>query len=357
MRDEHCLDPFFNDLSANASADETHHDRCNESHVCNCNEQADAITCHSSDKTNPNQSAVIAAAAAVDMKHESLKVECSTADDEQIRSLAFSGSKIEPDSLGMSKGNITIPVIKKDADVKQRSSIGDSELDALPHQMSITPDNASGLILDNITELAEDDIDLSPKGAQSAEITENREQNADDPTEGQTTAVTILIPDVNDASKSVAGPSQPRTRRRKNVTFAENPNKSNKLPNGTQLDDRPFKCEICENRYRQKSGLSCHMKSHGNLFPFQCSKCRKGFEEDYDWLSHENRCKTKSYECYLCGHQFQQRKATFMVHMRRMHFGDDSNQFTCSRRCCSRLVHTHPKSANQSKQRHQKSRR
>lgn len=374
LNDEHCLDKFFVDLSVDTSDEGTHQDPSNQSSCCDCNEQSGV-------------------AAAVDVKQESLKVECNTSYDEQTRSAVFSGSKIEPNSLEMSKGKITIPVIKDDADVKHQSS-----MDVLPHEVSITPDNASGLILTDAIELADvnDDaangihIDLNPEEAQSAEITVNREQNVDDPTVGLDALntpvpdVNISFPDVNDATKSVAGQSQPRIRRRKNVTFAENPNKSNKLPNGANAtkcfkcdvcdystekqallkahsrihsDIGKYKCEICEKRYRQKAGLNYHLRSHGHLFAFQCTRCRMGFEQEDEWQTHENRCKIKSYECYLCGHQFNhQRKANCLAHMRRMHFGDDPSQFTCSRRCCRKPFHAHPKSNDQSKQRLQKSR-
>lgn len=370
----------------------------NQSNGCDCHAPIGALACHSPDNMKQNRPA-----AAVDIKHQSLKVEhcvsyCQCSHNlEPIQSAVFSPSNIEPDPLKVSKDKIAIPVIKidTDTDVKQRSSIGHRELDALQLQLSVTPYNASDTISANLIDMTNGDgggdaakycsiqFDSNPRVTSWDKTTKqdmNVPVNGLDAPNTQHPNVTILL-----GSKRVAGQSQPTIQRRKmknaSVTFARNSNKSHglSLANGananaakrfkcdlcdysaekeayvkshrrTHSDERPYQCEICEKRYRQKSGLNYHMKSHGHLFAFQCTKCRRGFTQEDQWESHENKCTAKSYECHLCGQKFHQRKANLLAHFRRKHFGDLPIQRACSGRWCRVSCHINSTSTGQMKQ-------
>lgn len=77
----------------------------------------------------------------------------------------------------------------------------------------------------------------------------------------------------------------------------------------------PFECEFCAKRFNQKLNLKQHMRVHANRFPFQCSICRQGFSEQIQWNLHENSCKRRRYECYLC-HFGSTYKSSLVNHMR-----------------------------------------
>lgn len=42
-------------------------------------------------------------------------------------------------------------------------------------------------------------------------------------------------------------------------------------------EEKPFKCEVCGRKYRQKWHLNRHVKVHSKELPFECEYCHKCF--------------------------------------------------------------------------------
>lgn len=293
------MDAFF-DVSSDTSG--MHQDQLNQ--LNDCDRKIVACTCNSSDNRNQNQLATAAAAAAVNMKQQSPKVE-------NCVSYCKCSHINESAPLEVSKDKFAMPTIQecredRDTDAMEQSPMDDSKLDVLNRQLSNASYNASEIIPANSLDL-------------------NRQYDADGPTtEGpnaqntKSPHVIILIPnlDANDASKSIAGQSQPTTQpqRKKNA----NSNKAKKLRSGrykcdhfdcdystdiksslkshsrVHSDDRPYECKICQKNFRYKSSLNRHMKTHGKQFAYQCSKCGQGFARENLWKLHVNGCTAKS---------------------------------------------------------------
>lgn len=98
-----------------------------------------------------------------------------------------------------------------------------------------------------------------------------------------------------------------------------------------------LRCTKCRKKFRTHRILRNHMKSHGKLFRFQCSKCRQGFSKKTPWKLHENRCRVKQYECYLCSKKFHQLKSNLVRHMHSKHTGEKAFGCTdCSKRFCDK---------------------
>lgn len=128
--------------------------------------------------------------------------------------------------------------------------------------------------------------------------------------------------------------TQPTVQQRKtknlNTTIAGNSKKKRKLNDTmdtakhmrTHSNGQPYQCEYCGVRFTLIGNLTNHMKKHGELFAFQCLKCRRGFEHENIWKLHESCCKSKQYECYLCNRKFYQRKSDVFRHMRIWHTGE-----------------------------------
>lgn len=45
------------------------------------------------------------------------------------------------------------------------------------------------------------------------------------------------------------------------------------------IDNRPFPCNICGNRFRQQCHLTQHIRIHTNDRPYHCSHCEKAFKQ------------------------------------------------------------------------------
>ncbi|XP_055306895.1 zinc finger protein 260-like, partial [Sitodiplosis mosellana] len=64
--------------------------------------------------------------------------------------------------------------------------------------------------------------------------------------------------------------------------------------------EKQFKCGICGKRLIEKGHLNQHLATHGDKFPFRCTKFRRGFLNGDDKTVHEKICRHRQYQCYMC---------------------------------------------------------
>ncbi|XP_055306219.1 zinc finger protein 583-like [Sitodiplosis mosellana] len=86
---------------------------------------------------------------------------------------------------------------------------------------------------------------------------------------------------------------------------------------------RPFRCNICFNRFTTKAHLKRHSKVHTNPRPvkFQCVVCARNFSQEMEKQEHELKCQSRRYECYLCKRYVAYQKTNMIFHMRGHHTG------------------------------------
>ncbi|CAL8129169.1 unnamed protein product [Orchesella dallaii] len=75
---------------------------------------------------------------------------------------------------------------------------------------------------------------------------------------------------------------------------------------------RPFKCEICDNSYKSKATRDQHTSSHLNEKPYLCSKCGNRFADssglrNHQKAYHENNRDVKCYACLFCAKRLTQK--------------------------------------------------
>lgn len=102
-------------------------------------------------------------------------------------------------------------------------------------------------------------------------------------------------------------------------------------------EEKPFKCEVCGNKYRQKWHLNRHVKVHSKELPFECEYCHKCFRlKAFLRVSIKWRVKSslrkknifqihlrqhtgeRPYSCLDCNHHFSN-SSNYIKHMRKRH--------------------------------------
>uniref|UniRef100_A0A3P9NI75 Gastrula zinc finger protein XlCGF57.1-like n=1 Tax=Poecilia reticulata TaxID=8081 RepID=A0A3P9NI75_POERE len=90
--------------------------------------------------------------------------------------------------------------------------------------------------------------------------------------------------------------------------------------------EKPYGCDVCEQRFRVKSKLNRHMKIHTGEKPFSCEVCEQKFRVKSS-LNRHIRVHTgdKPFSCDFCGRNFRN-KSTLNNHIR-IHAGEKA--FIC----------------------------
>ncbi|XP_055301841.1 zinc finger protein 658B-like [Sitodiplosis mosellana] len=97
----------------------------------------------------------------------------------------------------------------------------------------------------------------------------------------------------------------------------------------THSGEKLFKCSICSKEFAQNIHLRNHTRAHVKELPFACSKCGQRFIKDHEKNSHEQRCNSRRYECYVC--KFKSfRKADLKCHMRSNQCSNRTRSFECT---------------------------
>lgn len=95
---------------------------------------------------------------------------------------------------------------------------------------------------------------------------------------------------------------------------------------------RPFQCNLCEKYFAHKRSLKYHQRIHRKQFTFHCSRCQCGFTQEIVNINHENQCRIRQFECYLCKYSTM-KIGQLKTHIRFRHIGD--KPFDC--RICSNM--------------------
>lgn len=77
----------------------------------------------------------------------------------------------------------------------------------------------------------------------------------------------------------------------------------------------PTKCDVCKADFKLSSSLISQRRIHFELFDYHCRTCLVGFFQKFDRNKHEEKCKKRRYECYIC-HYIGASSAVIEKHLR-----------------------------------------
>ncbi|XP_031635554.1 zinc finger protein 37-like [Contarinia nasturtii] len=89
---------------------------------------------------------------------------------------------------------------------------------------------------------------------------------------------------------------------------------------------KPFACHVCSSAFALNGDLKRHFRTHVKELPFACSKCGQRFAQENEKQLHDDQCKGRRLECYLCPYQCFN-KYNLKRHMQAKHLGEKS--FRC----------------------------
>ena len=84
-------------------------------------------------------------------------------------------------------------------------------------------------------------------------------------------------------------------------------------------DERPFKCNYCDSRFKTRPGMMLHIRIHTGEKPFKCKFCEKTFTQSDHVKRHEAiHEQAYRFECNVCERKFIQ-GGNYRLHMRKHH--------------------------------------
>lgn len=77
----------------------------------------------------------------------------------------------------------------------------------------------------------------------------------------------------------------------------------------THVDEKPFKCHLCESSFTQKNNLDRHLLTHDENAPkFECEICHKSFAHKESLAVHMNKHNGIEFQCETCGYTTTDRR-------------------------------------------------